>query len=428
MSEPDPSPPRATNAPTPGAAERQPGYAWVVMAMLWGMDLANVMIFASVGVLLPVWEEDLGVTPLQAGLLGAAGFMGFGLMALPASIWLTMYNPRLVTLVCALAMAGVGVAQAVAPNVHLLIAFRFTFVLLAVSRIQMQVIFIQQWFQPRLYATVNSLDFSNRSIGQTIGIAAIPALAVLLGSWRIVYASIALALLFVAVLWAFLGRERRRSYGEWGPPTQVGNPAGVLRRHKVLWVLAGCQIGAAMAFGSMLTFFPTYAIEHLDISITSAGFLMGVFSVGAILGSLSSGPISQAIGRRKPFIWIPGLLLPLAYFAVLRVDVMPLVVLLLLLAGACAMAVPPMLTTIPLDMGLAPREVAVAVGLTRTFFPLSAALGPLLVGLLQESTGSLLLGLSIVAPLPITLFIGGYILPETGPAGNTRRREPGQTM
>ena len=413
------------NAPTSVAAERQPGYAWVVMSMLWGMDLMNVMVFASVGVLLPIWKEDLGVTPLQAGLLGAAGFMGFGLMALPASIWLTRYNPRMVTLVCAVAMAGAAIAQAMAPNVPLLIAGRFAFVVLAVCRIQMQVIFIQQWFQPRLYATVNSLDFSNRSIGQTIGIAAVPALVVLLGSWRIVYASMAFVLLATAILWAFFGKERGRSKGEGGPPLQVGSPAGVLRRHKVLWVMAGSQMGAAMAFGSMLTFYPSFAIEHLGISITSAGLLMGVFSVGAILGSLSSGPLSQAIGRRKPFIWIPGLLMPVAYFTMLRVDMIPLVMLLLLIAGACAMAVPPMLATMPLDMGLAPREVAVAIGLTRTLFPLSATVGPLLVGILQESSGSLLLGLSIVAPLPITLFVAGLFLPETGPKGHPRGPETG---
>ena len=91
------------------------------MANLWGMDLLNVMVFMSIGVLIPIWEEDLGLTPLQAGLMGSAGFLGFGVMALPASIWLTRYNPKLVTLVCALGMAGVALIHAAAPNVAVLI-------------------------------------------------------------------------------------------------------------------------------------------------------------------------------------------------------------------------------------------------------------------------------------------------------------------
>ena len=400
---------------TPGlpATDRQPAYAWVVMGNLWGMDLVNVMVFMSIGVLIPIWKEDLGLTPLQAGLMGSVGFLGFGVMALPASIWLTRYNPRMVTLVCALGMAGAALLHAVAPNVEVLFVARLAFVLLAVSRIQMQIIFIQQWFQPRLYAVVNSLDFSNRSVGQMVGIAATPALVVLMGDWRAVYVAIAITLAVLSLIWLFFGRERRRTQQEGGPPTQVGNPAGVLRRHKVLWNVAGCQIGAAVTFASFMTFYPTYAIDHLKISLTTVGLLMAAFPVGGILGSLSSGALSELIGRRKPFIWVPGLFLPALYFALLLADSVPLAMLLLLGTGIFAMVVPPILSTIPLDMRLAPREVAVAMGLMRTLFPLGATLGPLLVGAIQESTGSLFLGLSVVTPLALTLFLGGKLLPET---------------
>ena len=407
----------AMNGAALTAAHRQPRYAWVVMSLLWSMDIMTPLVFFSIGVLLPIWKEDLGVTPVQAGLLGSSGFLGFGMMALPASIWLTRYNPRLVVLVCTLGMAATVVAQAAATTVELLLLARFAFVLLAVSRIQMQIIFIQQWFQPRLYATVNSLDFSNRSAGQTLGTAAIPILVILLGGWRAIYLAIAILLVGSSLLWVLFGRERQRPQQEGGPPPQVGSPAGVLRRHKVLWLVAGSQMGAAMAFASFMTFFPTYAVDRLGLPLTTVGLLMGLFPLGAILGSLSSGPLSQWLGRRKPFVWVPGLVLPIIWMSLLRVDVIPLVMLLLLVGGVCAMAVPPILSTIPLDMGLAPREVAVALGLMRTLFPLGATIGPLLVGLLAESTGSLTLGLTIVAPMAITLFIGGILLPETGPKG-----------
>ena len=59
-----------------------------------------------------------------------------------------------------------------------------------------------------------------------------------------------------------------------------------------------------------------------------------------------------------------------------------------------------------------------AIGLTRTLFPISATIGPLIVGVLVESTGSLFVGLMIVSPMAITLFIGGWLMPETGPKGS----------
>ena len=410
--------------PDLNAAATQPRYAWVVMGLLWGMDLINVIVFMSIGVLIPVWEEDMGVTPLQAGLLGSAGFFGFGLMALPASIWLTRYNPRLVTLVCAIGMAGVALAHAAAPNVEMLIIARLAFVLLAVSRIQMQIIFIQQWYRPSLYAMVNSLDFGNRSLGQIIGVSAVPAMVILLGGWRFVYVFIAVAMAVLSLGWGVFGRERHRTQQEGGPPPQVGSPARVLRRHKVLWLVAGCQIGAAVAFASFMTFFPTYAKDRLDISLTTVGLLMASFPLGAMVGSLASGPLSELIGRRKPFVWVPGLILPIMYYTMLRVDSLPLMAVLLMVAGVCAMMVPPILSTIPLDMGLAPREVAVALGLTRTLFPLGATIGPLLVGVIRESSGSHLLGLSVVAPLAFTVFLGGIMIPETGRKGKRRRAGP----
>ena len=412
--------PLATNTSGASTTERQPSYAWVVMGNLWGMDLANVFVFMSIGVLIPIWNDDLGMTPLQAGLMGSAGFFGFGVMALPASIWLTKYNPRLVTVVSALGMAGAALLHAVAPNVAVLLIARLAFVLLAVIRIQMQIIFIQQWFQPRLYAVINSLDFSNRSLGQMVGIAATPSLVILLGGWRPVYVAVAIVLTLLSIAWLFLGRERRRTQAEGGPAPQVGSPAGVLRRHKILWVVSGCQVGAAVTFASFMTFYPTYAMEHLGISLTTVGLLMAAFPLGGMLGSLSSGALSQLIGKRKPFVWVPGLFLPVIWFALLLVNSVPLAAVLLLGAGICAMAVPPILSTIPLDMRLAPREVAVALGLMRTLFPMGATLGPLIVGAIQESTGSLFLGLAVTAPLAFTLFLGGIFLPETG----SRRRDP----
>ena len=407
-----------SGAPAQPVDQRQPRYSWVVMGQLWGMDLMNVIVFSSIGVLLPYWREDMSISPLQAGMLGAAGFLGFGIMALPASIWLTRYNPRLVTLVATLLMAVTALGQAMATTVLVLIITRFLFVLVAVCRIQMQVIFIQQWFQPRLYAIINSLDFTNRSLGQTLGLAAMPPVIVLLGSWRNSYIAVAIALAVLSAIWVVFGRERRRTQQEGGPPPQVGNPAGVLRRQRVLWVIAGCQIGAAVCFASFLTFYPTYAIESMGISRTVAGLTMGLFSAGAMLGSLAAGPLSQMTGRRKPFIWVPGLVLPVCYVALLQADTVTYAMPLLFVAGICAMAVPPVINTVPLDMRLPPREVAVAIGLTRTLFPFSATIGPLVVGAIAGVTGSLYIGLLVVSPMAITLFLGGKFMPETGPKGS----------
>ena len=58
--------------------EVQNPYAWIVMGNLWAIDIANVLVFMSIGVLIPIWREEIGLTPMQAGVMGSVGFLGFG--------------------------------------------------------------------------------------------------------------------------------------------------------------------------------------------------------------------------------------------------------------------------------------------------------------------------------------------------------------
>ena len=263
------------------------------MGVLWGMDLANVFVFQSLGVLLPLWEEELGVTTFQAGLLGSAGFLGFGLMALPASIWLTKYNSKLMVLLLAGGMAVTVFLQGITSVVTLLILGRFLFLMCSVSRIQMQVIFIQQWFQPRLYATINSLDFGNRSIGQTLALMVTPLLITLFGSWRLVYWGVAVWLLILMVIWVFIGKENKTLNPAPDDEVEIGSPIKVLQRHKVLWLVSGAQVGLAFTFGAFATFYPIYVIDKLGFSLSTVGILFGFMPIGSIVGSISAGPLSQ---------------------------------------------------------------------------------------------------------------------------------------
>ena len=177
------------------------------MSILWGMDIINMLVFFSLGLLVPVWTEDLGVTPIEAGLLGSVGFLGFGLMALPAAIWITKYNPRLVALLSSIGMTIAVLLHVIATNVEMLMLARFGFVVMTVIRIQVQVIFIQQWFKPSLYPLVNSMDFSFRSLGQVIALAATSLLITVLGGWRALFIAIGVAAASLTMFWGFYGRE-----------------------------------------------------------------------------------------------------------------------------------------------------------------------------------------------------------------------------
>ena len=123
--------------------------------------------------------------------------------------------------------------------------------------------------------------------------------------------------------------------------------------------------------------------------------------------------MSEKVGQRKIFIWLPGLLLPIIYIVLFTTTSPILTAILLLFAGWNAMIWVPVLRTIQFDLGFAPRETAVVVGLSMTIIPIGGAIGPPMVGLIQEISGSLQYGLLGIALFPITLVVGGLLIPET---------------
>jgi MFS family permease len=393
------------------------------MGFLWGLNLVVPLAAVSLGVMLPAMTEELDISPLKAGMLGAVWFLGSASVALPASIWLSKYSPKRMTFLSIFLTGITLLLQGWAPTFTILLVARFLFVITVVSRLQAEVLLIHQWFTSRQIAVVISISIGVMSIGQMAAVGLTPHLMVLLSGWRNVYFALGAILLIGAFLWLAIGRERVLPPRSEADPSLRRSPISVLRRHKFLWVLAAAPSGAALAWGSLMTFWPTHALDSLNLSLTSVGMLMTLFPAGGIAASFLAGPLSDLLGRRKPFLWVPGILLPPIYVALFTTKLPVLAGILLLIAGWNAMVWVPIIRTIPFDLRLPPRETAVATGLSMTLLPIVGALGPPLVGAVQQLTGSLQMGLLSIVAFPLTLVIGGLLIPETSPRRGVKASE-----
>jgi len=142
---------------------------------------------------------------------------------------------------------------------------------------------------------------------------------------------------------------------------------------------------------------------------------MSLFPIGSVGGSFSAGFISDRVGLRKPLIWVPGFILPLAYLGVTYLEAIPLLAVLLFIIGFCALEVVPIIMTFPYELrGISPREVAVALGLVTTVTTFGASAGPIATGWLTQTLGSLTQALTVAALCAITLGVLPLFLPETG--------------
>ena len=391
------------------------GYGWVVVGALWLGNILVVFTGFTLGIVLPDIRSEFNLSPVQAGMLGSAFFLGFASFSLPSSLWLSRYSPRLVVLFL---MAGSSLflfLQGWAPVFWALLLGRFLFVLLSVGRSAPEVLLIYQWFEPQRVARVLSVNFSFLGVGQTISLALTPFLLDMVGGWHNMYYLFGFGMVGATLVWYFLGKEHPSFVAQKEESGSLLSPLRILMERPALWWVASCQVGASIAFASFMTFWPTFMIEVRNVSVEQAGLLFSLYPIGGIIGSFSAAFISERIRRRKPIIWISGLVLPILYM-VLLITANPIALAAALFgAGFCAFIVIPIVMAIPFDMGLRPREVALATGLTRTFTPLGATIGPILVGTIQQLSGSLTLGLAVVVPLPLFMAICGLIIPETSP-------------
>ena len=317
---------------------RSAGYGWVVMGFLWAVNLLIPLAAVSLGIMLPPMTEELGISPIEAGLLGASWFLGSALVSLPASIWLSRFSPKWVTFYSTFLAGVLLLVQGWAPSFGVLLFARFIFVIVVVCRVQAEVLLVHQWFTQARVAVVMSLTIGIMSIGQLAAVGLIPVLMDMFSGWRNVYMGLGAGLLVGAALWMVVGRERVTPTAPETERARGASPLRVLRRYRFLWVLAAAPSGAALAWGSLMTFWPTLALDNPGTLAEGRGRPHDAVSRGAASPPLSWRGLSPTSrGAASPSCGCPDYSLPPIYIALYTTEIAVVAGILLLVAGWNAM-------------------------------------------------------------------------------------------
>ena len=237
-----------------------------------------------------------------------------------------------------------------------------------------------------------------------------PVILAGVGGWRntmYIWGGIAL---LVAVLWMILGRERATPAYQERLLSQERTPLAVMLKYPQLWVMGLGMAGAMLSFQAFSTFWPTFAGEELGVSLSTAGFVLGFMSIAAAPMDVLVNVVPSFVRRQTAVIGLSGLVTAGCLVGLLYISSTPLVILLGVVKGA-AMAYFPVLMVMVYQLpGIKPREVAMGLAFMSTSIWVGSALGPLLVGFLEEATGDLQLSLLITAFFPLTLVVSALVL------------------
>ena len=365
------------------------------MLLLFRAQQSSVILVSyTFGLFLPFIREDLSITPLQAGLLQGVWWITAAGLSLPFGAWFSRFRPVPLALVSLVLGAPFLFVQALAPGFWLLLLGRFCFILFHTVNTPARALLLRQWCAPRQYALVQSMGLSQHSVILALAVSLSPWLIEGLGSWRIAYAVLGGFFTAQILAWLLVAREKHAP----PPPPPTGEDAEqspwlALRRFPQGWLIAVVMLFLSATWTGIVTFLPTLWLEERDIALTLGGPLLGFLYYGLIPGGFLGGWLLTKLQSRKALLVVPALLNAVFGVVITLSEAPPLLMLFITGLGLVWVATPA-IQVLPFEFpSVLPREVAVLTGLILTFMGVGFAVGPMLVGVVAQMTGSIQTGL-----------------------------------
>jgi CP family cyanate transporter-like MFS transporter len=387
---------------------------WINEGILFGMYLAFGLSWLAYAPLLGQLEASFHVEHAASALLISAISLASALVPMLAG-WL---GSRL-DLRKSIALGGVLCASAVVVpwigSFPVVIGLRF---LLGVGGSVIATWMgpvIMGWFPPRQWALINGFNTVSCNVGITLAMYATLPISERFG-WRQTLTGFGCLSAGLTVLWLLLSPRTVAVVNQNEEPSVSAGE--VLRRASTWWMVLAFT-GPLASYLALNSWLGQHLVEAHDLTSDQAPRLVGYISLVGLPIAPLGGWITTRLGLRRPILLFAGMVLPLTTLALIW-DNHPY-----LWATAVGFAFQlyvSALFTIPMELPGASRS---SVGMTMgTILSLSYILAfgsPILVGWLRDHSGSYAAGLSLFAGLSASLAVGGWLLPETGPAGKLRR-------
>jgi MFS family permease len=228
--------------------------------------------------------------------------------------------------------------------------------------------------------------------GSIISSALIPV-----GGWRFAFFAVA------AFGWAVALAEAlgvRAHAGKAGPAhsAQVGK---VLNRNLILLALA--EFFGGSVFFSTASWTPTVLRSAKDLTLTEAGWVMGLWGITPMIGSLALGILSDRFGRKSVILWtaFPAALTGILVYKILN-SAIPLA-LGLMAFGILKSSAPTLVVALAQDSASV-ETVGAASGMVMSMHYVGAAIAPLIAAHLIAGTGDLILTMVLISSVPLVAF------------------------
>ena len=278
-----------------------------VVAILGLLYIVSQFLRNSVGVIAPNLAAEMGLSPIEIGLLSSIYFFAFAATQLPLGVALDRFGPKRCMLASIAVTVAGSVAFALAHDVFGLVVSRALLGFGTACFLMAPVALYARWFPPERFSTFAGIHLGVGTLGALLATAPL-AFAVASVGWRTAFLAVAILTVVIGLLtWLIVSDD---------PPGRTTEPRNETLRESVagIWqVIRTPSIGRI--FLVQLTSYPSFVLvvglwggpylTHIyGYDLKGRGEILFVAALAQVVGSFIWGPSDRIFGRFKPPILV----------------------------------------------------------------------------------------------------------------------------
>ena len=285
-----------------------------MLALLLLATTINYVDRSNLSIVAPFLSKELGLDPVQMGLLFSAFAWSYAIANLPGGYLVDRFGSRLVYGLAQLGWSAATLALGLVNGFAALFALRFAVGLAEAPAFPVNNRVVSTWFPQRERGRATSTYASGQYIGSALLSPLLFWMATNTG-WRSVFWFTGIAGILSAIVWFAVYREPRESrranaeelelIAAGGALTAMASREQVswpqvarLLRERQVWALGLGKFAVMSSLYFLLTWFPTYLVRERGLTSLKAGAATSLPYIAATLGVLIGGVWSDWLLRR----------------------------------------------------------------------------------------------------------------------------------
>ena len=288
--------------------------------------------------------------------------------------------------------------------------------------------FILGWFNPKEVTIMNGLDMAGLSLGMALSVGVAVPLAGLIG-WQAMLGVFGGVGVLGTVAWTLLGGSPGSEDVKAGAIT-LGEIPKVLKSRPILLLLAA-DAGVLFQYTALTSWLPSFYFEVRGMTLSQAGFVTGLLPFVGVLGVLLGGVLPLRVNSRRFFLVAPGVMIVLGGLGSFGAGNFTVIYISLGLVGLGSWLYIPTLLSMSMQIvGRVPGQVAIVWGSLITFTGVGMFLSPIMVGFLRDVSGSFYPGFLLCSLGAWALLLAGIAMPKKAltPVPDEQAQEAGQVL